>query len=467
MANQFNKTKMAAAVSAAALGAGLAAPAGAVVVVGGNDGWEVSFDGNVNGFYVNSDIDPLPTQSSGGVLAGATLNALSPDQDVSRVRTGLLPAFFSFNVKSPTVNGMTGSARISFAPTIQTGGNKTQFSAQSGNVGPVPGINGATIDTREVLANLSGAFGEVSFGRTLSLFGRNAILNDMTLFGVGFAPGADHFGSVTFGRVGHGYTYPDFAARFQYTTPVVNGFQLAVGLYDPSNIAGVTNYGGGVAGGGFLDETDTPRFEGELSYSTSFSNGSAKLWVDGSWQDIDSSCQGAAYTSGASTPTPTATGNTFPAPNAVCGSITAQAWGAGAKLGYMGFEFVGYYHDHQGMGLTAQFNGASVYLDANGNVTERDGDGYYLQGTYTFSGKTKVGVSYGEGNLESIGATSTSLYAGNGHIERAMWTVGVYHDVSSWLRLIAEYNHGEYDSGGALATKPEADTFSVGGFLFW
>jgi len=201
MAIQNSKTKIAAAVGAAALGAGLAAPAGAVVVVGGDNGWEVSFDGNVNAFYTVGDYD------KGYVTEAA-------DKTSSRVHSGFLPAFFSFNVKSPTIDGMTGSARISFAPTIQTGGTKTQFSSQSGNVGPVPGIGGATIDTREVVANLSGGFGEVSFGRTLSLFGRNAILNDMTLFGVGFAPGADSFGFVTFGRVGHGYTYPDFAARF-------------------------------------------------------------------------------------------------------------------------------------------------------------------------------------------------------------------------------------------------------------
>ncbi|MGE0485811.1 MAG: porin [Gammaproteobacteria bacterium] len=444
MANQFSKTKLAAAVGAAAFGAGLAAPAGAVVVVGGNDGWEVSFDGNVNAFYTVGDYD-------NGYFTE------SADKDSSRVHSGFLPAFFSFNVKSPTVNGMTGSARISFAPTIQNGGNKTQFNAGIGNNGSVPGINGAQIDTREVLANLSGAFGEVSFGRTLSLFGRNAILNDMTLFGVGFAPGADHFGSVTFGRVGHGYTYPDFSARFQYTTPVVNGFQLAVGLYDPSNLSGVTSYAGGPGGaGGMLDETDTPRFEGELSYSTAFSNGTAKLWLDGSWQDIDSSCTGIGATLGGVA--------------ATCGSITAQAWGAGAKLGYMGFEFVGYYYDQEGLGLTAQFNGASVYVDANGNVRERQGDGYYIQGTYTFSGKTKVGLSYGEGNLDSIGATDTSLYGfgtGNGNVERTMWTVGVYHDVNSWLRLIAEYNHGQFDRGIANDSEPEADTFSVGGFLFW
>lgn len=441
MAKQINKTRIAAAVSAAVVGAGLSAPAGAVVVVGGNDGWEVSFDGNVNAFYTIGDMD-----------AGFVTESV--DKDTTRVHSGFLPAFFSFNVKSPTVNGMTGTARISFAPTIHNGGAKTQFTAQangSGSRGNLDGIGGATIDTREVLANLSGAFGEISFGRTLSLFGRNAILNDMTLFGVGFAPGADHFGSVTFGRVGHGYTYPDFSARFQYTTPNVNGFQAALGLYDPSVIPGVTSIGNVVGGtqiGGLLDETDTPRFEGEISYSTTWSGGTFKAWVDGMWQEIDSSCQGVT------------------AAGIVCDGITSSAWGAGAKIGWNAFEFVGYYHDNEGLGLTAQFTAFGVATDAAGNLDEREGDGYYLQGTYTFGGKTKVGVSYGEGNMDSIDAGSLVVAGSTSHIERSMWTVGVYHDVSSWLRLIAEYNHAKLDVSGA-ASDPEADTFSVGGFLFW
>lgn len=445
MAIQNSKTRIAAAVGAAAFGAGLAAPAGAVVVVGGDNGWEVSFDGNVNAFYTVGDYD------NGYVTEAA-------DTDSSRVTSGFLPAFFSFNVKSPTVNGMTGTGRISFAPTIQTGGHKTQFSSQSGNVGPVPGINGATIDTREVLANLSGAFGEVSFGRTLSLFGRNAILNDMTLFGVGFAPGADQFGSVTFGRVGHGYTYPDFAARFQYTTPNVNGFQVAIGVYDPSTIAGITTYGAtGGGAGSLLNETDTPRFEGEISYSTTFNGGSFKAWVDGLWQDIDSTCTGIASVSGVNGGLPV---------TAKCGSLNSQAWGVGTKVGWQGFEFVGYYHDNEGLGLTAQFNQHAMWVDAQGDIREREGDGYYVQGSYTFAGKTKVGVSYGEGNLDSIDSTGVAGDGVGSHLERSLWTVGVYHDVSSWLRLIAEYNHGELDtnSGGH---KPEADTFSVGSFLFW
>jgi hypothetical protein len=397
----------------------------------------VSFDGNVNAFYTVGDYDQGYVTESVG-------------KDSSRIHSGFLPAFFSFNVKSPTVNGMTGTARISFAPTVHTGGAKTQFSAQGNSTANINGINGATIDTREVVFNLSGAFGEVSVGRTLSLFGRNAILNDMTLFGVGFAPGADHFGSVTFGRVGHGYTYPDFAARFQYTTPNVNGFQAAVAMYDPATYDDFSAYGAPNSGaGGILDETDTPRFEAELSYSTAFEGGNAKVWMDGLWQEADSSCQ-------------------QPQGGFQCNSVSAEAWGIGTKLGYMGFEFVGYYHENSGLGLTRQFTGAGLQIDPNGNITERDGDGYYVQGTYTFGGKTKVGVSYGEGNLDSVDTGNIGASGNPGaHVERSLWTVGVYHDVTSWLKLIAEYNHGELDVNTPNFNTPEADTISVGGFMFW
>ena len=451
MATKYTKTRIAAAVCAAALGAGLTAPAGAVVVVGGDNGWEVSFDGNVNAFYTVGNYDK-------GYVAE------SHDTHNSRITSGFLPAFFSFNVKSPTIDGMTGSARISFAPVIQTGGAKTQLGAATNGA---PGIQGAQIDTREVVANLSGGFGEVSFGRTLSLFGRNAILNDMTLFGVGFVPGGDQFGSVTFGRSGNGYTYPDFAARFQYTTPVVSGFQAAFGIYDPSNVAGLTARGVSGSGiGGLLDKTDKPRFEGEISYSTAFTGGNFKTWMDGLWQDIDSTCQGNSLVKISAV---------IGAPTAQCGSMRTQAWGVGTKVGYQGFEVVGYYHRDEGLGEATQFVGDGVWFDSQGNLHERKGQGYYVQGTYTFAGKTKVGVSYGEGNLDSINGFTdangvTHAFAGGGvtthHMERSLWTVGVYHDVSSWLRLIAEYNRGELNNNDG-AHAPQANTFSVGSFLFW
>jgi hypothetical protein len=57
MAKKFKKTKLATAISIAAVSLGLSATADAVVVVGGDNGWEVSFDGNINAFYTLTDYD--------------------------------------------------------------------------------------------------------------------------------------------------------------------------------------------------------------------------------------------------------------------------------------------------------------------------------------------------------------------------------------------------------------------------
>ena len=138
---QFKKTKLAAAVGTAALAAGLSAPANAVVVVGGDNGWEISFDGNINAFLTFTDHDGghplantlgLPCASTAPGCTGGNSSS-APDVDSVRVHSGFLPAFFSFNAKSPTVNGLTGTARISFAPTINNGGAKTQFYATNAN----------------------------------------------------------------------------------------------------------------------------------------------------------------------------------------------------------------------------------------------------------------------------------------------------------------------------------------------
>jgi len=306
---------------------------------------------------------------------------------------------------------------------------------------------------REVVVNLEGGFGTVSFGRTLSIFGRNAILKDMTLFGVGQSNmnGA----AVTAGRIGRGYTYPNFNARFSYKTPNLAGFQAEIGLYDPS--VDQLNSAAGI-----LDQTDTPRFEGEVNYTTAFSGGSMNFWADALYQDLENSA------------------------NASSGSATVHGWGVGAEGKYSGFALTGYYYGGQGLGRSLQFLGGTG-CNALGNVCEEaDNDGYYVQGTYTFSGKTKLGISYGEstedafGNADVVMATALRGATGFGNTtelmsrdaELSMWTVGVYHDLNSWLKLIAEYSHSKNDFGEneftmANGTATEADTFSVGTFFFW
>ena len=55
-------------------------------------------------------------------------------------------------------------------------------------------------------------------GRSLGIHQSNAILNDMTLFGVGtFANNGAN--TTTLGRIGAGYVYADWYPQFTWTTP--------------------------------------------------------------------------------------------------------------------------------------------------------------------------------------------------------------------------------------------------------
>src|SRR5205809_4771664 len=143
----------------------LPAAANAQLTMQMSNGWSFSFAGNVNAFWVfTKQNNTGPTNSS--------------------VRTGLLPAFATFEAKGKEA-GMNLSVHFGFAPQIQNAGVHDQFSVQSG----------AAIDMRQVYLTVGGQWGQILAGRELSLYGRQNILNDMTLFGVG----AVGIPNVTFG----------------------------------------------------------------------------------------------------------------------------------------------------------------------------------------------------------------------------------------------------------------------------
>ena len=121
---------------------------------------------------------------------------------------------------------------------------------------------------------------------------------------------------------------------------------------------------------------------------------------------------------------------------------------------------MGSYYDGEALG-TLQFNtggvgdAACALVGTTTVCEEADNDGYILQGGYTFNGTTKVGISYGESNEKATGATKLS---------NSLWTVGVYHDVNSWLKLTTEFS--KQDSA-TLFGGGDVNSFSVGGFLLW
>ncbi|HEY7841525.1 MAG TPA: porin [Gammaproteobacteria bacterium] len=386
-------TKFAAALGTAMLVAVSSAPANAAIVLGGDNGWEVSYGGFVNLFYTQTDFE----FDGGG------------SEDSSHLNEGLLPAFHTLTAKSPEVGGLKGTAQITFAPD------------SSGAKGKRLNKGGAEIDMREVFFNVSGDFGTISAGRTLALFQRQAILKDMTLFGMGALGGPDG-GGTGLGRIGFGYVYPDFRTRFAYKTPDINGFNLELGIFDPQE-------------GAEPQETDTPQFQMEGTYTHAFENGSFNAWLGLLWQESEI--------------TGSALGGT--------GDIDSFGWNIGADIKFGGFNVVGSYYDGEALGALLFMLGAGDgYACDAVDCDETDNDGYYIQGSYTFNGETKVGVSYGR-SLQDDNST------GAPEIDSSMWTVGVYHDINSWLKVMAEYNHYESD----FLAIDEADNFSIGGFLLW
>src|SRR2546425_488541 len=169
------------------LALGVSATAGAQgLTMQMSNGWSFSFSGNVNAFWVFSSRDSGPQ---------------GPKLTNSSVRTGLLPAFATFDAKGKE-GGLNLGIHIGFAPQIQNGGNAhDQFGTQ--------------IDMRQVYLTVGLKDGsQILAGRELGLFDRQNILNDMTLFGVGaVGPGLQQAGGTTLGRIGYGYLYPNFNAQ--------------------------------------------------------------------------------------------------------------------------------------------------------------------------------------------------------------------------------------------------------------
>src|SRR5437762_4456951 len=170
-----------------------------------SNGWSFSFAGNVNAFWSFTKVNNSgPANSS--------------------VRTGLLPTFATFEARG-TEGGLKLAVHFGFAPQIQngntvagTGANHDQFGAQ--------------IDMRQVYMTVGFKNGsQVLAGRELALFGRQNILNDMTLFGVGAVGiGGGGAGGTTLGRIGYGYIYPNFEPQVTYSTKAGQS-QLSIGLF--------------------------------------------------------------------------------------------------------------------------------------------------------------------------------------------------------------------------------------------
>jgi predicted porin len=297
------------------------------------------------------------------------------------------------------------------------------------------------------------SWGSIKLGKDIGIFASDAILNDMTLLGVGSGAGlSGSSANTTNGGIGSGYLYAAWKGQVAYTTPNFNGFQATVGVTNPNM-------------GGLTASQDRFGLEGKASYSFAANDVTGKIWVSGlsnkvKTNAVDSvaAAYGCLVASTGATIDCSATNSTEvrAAVTAVPSyEYTANVFDIGANVNLAGFGLTGYYYKGQGVGTTLV--GANA-ISANGQ--KRDSNGGYVQLTYVLPVKTKLGVAYGISDLDRAGDDTTAVLKSNERV-----TVGAYHPLTKHLNLVAEYNHMTTENHANAENK--SHTSSLGAILFF
>jgi predicted porin len=336
------------ALSASAANAGIIIPAGE---------WTIDINGNVNAFAAWNKSDHNNTVT-GGI---ATVKDAASEKNTQGITTGLLPSWL----------GVTGKTRqndldVEFTISLQPGVSDNH--AHGDLTQPV-------LNRQTYVSFGDKSWGSVKLGKDLGIFASDAILNDMTLLGVGgIANGGAYVGSATavnstIGGIGSGYMYAAWKGQVAYTTPNFNGFQATVGITNPNQGLGLEGTSAATA----ALYQDRHGLEGKASYSFAADAMSGKIWVSGASYKVKNA---------------TTTTTTFV-------EHTASVADIGANVNFGGIGLTGYYYTGEGVGTTAMFLQSR---DSAG--TKRDSDGGYVQATYVLPTKTKIGLAYGKSNLD-------------------------------------------------------------------
>ena len=441
----MKKNQLKLAVAGAVLAAASAAQAGIIIPAGD---WTLDVSGNVNTYSTWTKHTGNNTIVGGysGYVSGANDTGSSRANNLT---TGLLPNYLS-------IGGSTrqNDLDVAFAISINPGSSVTQSGGQA-----------AKQENRQAYLTFGDkSWGSILVGKNIGLYAQDAILNDMTLLGVGGGAGSLAGNTTTLGRIGTGFIYADWKPQINYTTPNMNGFQATVGISQawnlrgtdgattttPANVTIASGTAGGTASVTAASSSiatisanstgrgeSTPAFEAKASYSFAANDVTGKVWVSGIHQKVKGvKNSNAALITGADD----------------------DMWSTdiGANVNLAGFGLTGYYYTAEGVGTTM------VGVDGYSALgKKRDSDGGYVQATYALPTKTKVGVSWGISNLDlADGESNATLIK-----ENEMWTVGAYHPLTKHLNLVAEYSDAQSRNQANAENKNK--TGSLGAILFF
>lgn len=366
----------------------------------------VGLSGSINGFYVHESGDKNGAAITGGVA--------STGNKTSSVRNGLLPGFLKVDVTTKQDDFDIG-AHFGIYPGI----NSVNWTNGANSGGAPQALATSGADFRQTYMTVGhAALGEFKIGRDIGLFGSDAILNDMSLLGVGTAAANSSPSNTSLGRIGVGYIYTDFQPQISFTSVKMAGFSIGAGIFQPLTTIGTS------------EVNSQPGFQGKLAYDFAAGGVTGHLWGGAISQKHDETATQRAY--------------------------TGSAFEVGAKLAYGPAGLLGYYYSGSGVGTTGLF-----ILSATAAGSKRDSDGFFIQATVTPLDKLTLGVSYGESNLDlANGEVNPALVKKN-----SSWIGQAKYALTPWVSLVGEYTATKSEAHGG--GKASSDAIALGAILMF
>jgi predicted porin len=226
--------------------------------------------------------------------------------------------------------------------------------------------------------------------------------------------------------------FPVFQSLSARTAPVMGiSGQASVTTRSANDVMNFSNFSS-------LDGYDNAtQFQARANYTNEFNNGNGNvnLWLGALWQErqIRSLTQG------------------------VNSRDDSFGYNLGVDFKYAAINLMGTYYDGEAIDIlyfNPRVSNASCFTPA---CDENSQEGYLLRGAYQITQATSLGITYSESSMQ--------LQSGIGDgSDSELWSIGLYHDVNSWLKLIAEYNE---ISTSNYSFDDDHSSISVGGSISW
>lgn len=305
-------------------------------------------------------------------------------------------------------NGLLPNALITTAKTQQEGYDISATLMIGAAVSSSDSIsNNNNVDVRQGFMTFGNAdMGTIKLGRDYGMFGANAILSDMTLLGAGAPVNATQQNRVTLGHIGAGYTYLGHYGQIAYTLPAMGPVTATVGLYSP-----VSSYA----------NVYIAKNQPQVQLHADVKAGDGKVWLGMKHQAFMNS------------------GN-----NADTFNMNGYEVGGSYPLGPV--NLLANFQTGKGIGILADGD--------SGNAKQRNA---LVQATFQATGKTKLGLSYGQSRIKD--GTGTA-FKSNANI-----TGGVYFNLTKSVTLVGELSQTQ--SKNFQGDKSKMNGVALGGILFF